>query len=58
MQNSMKQFVGTSPYYFINAASPTRLTWQFGNFVPEETWHIDASSKNVLRFNGVAYTAG
>lgn len=59
IQNPGRQpYVGAMPYFFPNAVSPTQLTWWLGTFSPEETWHIAASSKSVLRMNGTAYTAG
>jgi hypothetical protein len=55
-QLTNKQYVWTAPYYYVNAVAPTKLTWQFGNFTPEETWNISASSKNVLLLNNTPYT--
>jgi len=57
IQNPGRQpYVGTSPYFFPIAVAPTQLTWWLGTFSPEETWHIVASSKTVLRMNGTART--
>lgn len=59
MQRSGRQpYVGMSPYYFPNAVASTQLTWWLDTEVTEKTWHISASSKNILRVNGTVYTDG
>lgn len=48
--------MGNSPYYIVNAVSPTQLTWWL-DMGGSDIRHISSTSKTKYRINGVEYAA-
>lgn len=49
-------YVPKETYYYANGMSKTQLVWWLENDSQNTTYHIAASSKNLLRINGNPYT--